>query len=134
MTHEFGAGVLVVGILFCLMTTWISGTKPAAFAERLGLTIANPGGVNEIRAQYAGFFLAIAAVCAAALAGLLPREAAFVVLGTVFGGLIAGRLASLALNGGVAGYTPSIRALYVIDSLGFGLAIAAFMLNTPGAA
>jgi hypothetical protein len=39
--------------------------------------------------------------------------------------LIAGRLVSLALNGGVAGYSSTILALYAIDAIGFALAIAA---------
>ena len=68
------------------------------------IAIANTGGYNEIRAQYAGFFLAIAVVCGASLAGVVSRQAAFVVLAVVFGGLIAGRLASFALDGGAAGY------------------------------
>jgi hypothetical protein len=130
MNHVFGAGVLVIATLFCLLTTWKSSTNPNLFAERLGLTVANPGGVNEIRAQYAGCFLATAIVCIASLAGVLPREISFVVLGTIFGGLIFGRLTSLALNGGVAGYGPTILALYVIDAVGFALAVTAFFLNS----
>jgi hypothetical protein len=43
--------------------------------------------------------------------------------------LIAGRLVSLVLNRGVAGYGPTIRALYVIDGLGFALAISAIVLE-----
>lgn len=102
---------------------------PARFAERLGLAIANTGGYNEIRAQYAGFFLAVAVVCGASLAGVVSRQAAFVVLIVVFGGLIAGRLASLALDGGAAGYGPTIRSLYLIDGIGFTLAIAALAVD-----
>ena len=125
MAHSFGTLVLAIALLFCLATTWSSGTAPGRFAERLGLVLANPGGVNEIRAQYAGFFLAVAAVCAASLAGALPRLTAFVLLAVVFGGLIAGRLVSLALNRGIGGYGPAIRALYAIDAVGFTLALAA---------
>ena len=125
MGHPFGTLVLTIAVLFCLATTWSSGIAPGRFAERLGLALANPGGVNEIRAQYAGFFLAVAAMCAASLAGALARLTAFVLLAVVFGGLIAGRLVSLALDRGVAGYGPTIRALYAIDALGFALALAA---------
>jgi Domain of unknown function (DUF4345) len=125
MAHSFGTLVLAIALLFCLATTWSSGTAPGRFAERLGLVLANPGGVNEIRAQYAGFFLAVAAMCAASLAGALPRRTAFVLLAVVFGGLIAGRLVSLALDRGVAGYGPTIRALYAIDAIGFALSLAA---------
>jgi len=125
MGHPFGTLVLTIATLFCLATAWSSGRAPGRFAERLGLALANPGGVNEIRAQYAGFFLAVAAMCAASLAGALPRLTAFVLLAVVFGGLIAGRLVSLALDRGVAGYGPTIRALYAIDAIGFALAVAA---------
>jgi hypothetical protein len=130
MGHKFGTGVLIVGALFFLLTAWSSGTTPESFAERLGLKVANAGGVNEIRAQYAGFFLAAAAICLASLLGVLARQVSFVVLVTIFGGLIAGRLVSLAINGGVAGYGPTILALYVIDSVGFVSAAAAFALDS----
>ena len=131
MANIFQTLVLAIATLFCLLTTWGSGTAPARFAERLGLSIANTGGYNEIRAQYAGFFLAVAAVCGASLAGVVSRQAAFVVLAVVFGGLIAGRLASFALDGGAAGYGPTIRSLYLIDAIGFALAIAALVVDKP---
>jgi len=128
----FGTIVLVIAILFFLFTTWRSGTSPAEFAERLGLNIANPGGYNEIRAQYAGFFLAAALVCASSLAGLVPRHAAFIVLIVIFGGLLAGRVVSLTLDGGIAGYGSTIVALYAIDTIGLALGIAALVLHERG--
>ena len=131
MNQVFGTAVLVIAGLFCLFTAWRSGTDPNLFAEQLGLIISNAGGVNEIRAQYAGFFLAAAIVCGASLAGVLPRNFSFVVLGTIFGGLILGRVTSLVLNGGITGYGPTILALFAIDAVGFTLAITAFVLNIP---
>ena len=121
----FGTIVLAIATLFFLYTTWMSGTAPAKFAERLGLTLANPGGYNEIRAQYAGFFLAAALVCIASLAGAVPREAAYTVLAVIFGGLLAGRLVSTVLDGGTAGYSSTIVALHAIDAGGLALAVAA---------
>jgi len=115
--------------VFFLLTTWSSATAPAEFAQKLGLTIANASGVNEIRAQYAGFFFAAAAVCTAALANYLPRQAAFVVLAAVFGGLIGGRLASLVINGGIGGYGPTILALYFIDAIGLALSLTAMAVD-----
>lgn len=129
MTHRFGTAVLAAATAFCLMTTFSSGAAPEQFAARLGLKIANAGGINEIRAQYAGFFLAAAAVCAAGLAGVVSRKAAFIVLCAVFGGLIAGRLVSLILDRSVDGYGPTILALYAIDSIGFVLAFSALILE-----
>jgi hypothetical protein len=129
MPPVFGTAVLVINILFFLLTTWSSATAPESFAAKLGLGIVNAGGINEVRAQYSGFFLAAAVVCTASLFGLLSRQTSFVVLGAVFGGLFAGRLVSLALDGGVAGYGPTILALYAIDAIGLALAVAACVLD-----
>jgi hypothetical protein len=129
MGQLFGMAVLVVGGLFFLLTTWSSATAPGQFAAKLGLAIADAGGLNEIRAQYAGFFLAAALACGAALASWLPRQAAFLIMIVIFGGLIAGRLVSLTLDGGMAGYGPTIRALYAIDAIGLVLAIAALVMS-----
>jgi hypothetical protein len=129
MARGFGAAVLVIAILFSVLTAISAGLNPERFAEQLGLKITNAGGANEIRAQYAGFFFALAIVCALSLAGAGSRQTAFIILAAVFGGLIVGRLVSLALNGGVAGYGPTIRALYSIDSAGFALALAAAIFN-----
>lgn len=126
----FGTIVLISSSLFFLCTTWISGTAPAQFAERLGLTVTNAGGHNEIRAQYAGFFFAAALVCVASLAGAIPRQAAYVVLAMIFGGLLAGRLVSTVLDGGTAGYSSTIVALHAIDAGGLALAVAALALQT----
>ena len=129
MPPVFGTAVLMINILFFLLTTWSSATAPESVAAKLGLGIVNAGGINEVRAQYSGFFLAAALVCTASLFGLLSRQTSFAVLGAVFGGLLAGRLVSLALDGGVAGYGPTILALYAIDAIGLALAVAAYVLD-----
>jgi hypothetical protein len=118
MRTILGSIFLVVTFLFFLFTAWSSAVSPDNFASRLGLAIVNPGGANEIRAQYSGFFLAAALVCVLALGGAVPRLTAFIVVAMIFGGLIAGRLASLGLNGGFEGFGPAIRALYAIDGVG----------------
>lgn len=129
MDRIFGTGVLILAAAFCLMTTWTAAASPAAFAERLGLTIANAGGSNEVRAQYAGFFFAVAAACLAGLAGAVPRGAAYFVLAVVFGGLLLGRVVSLGLDRGTAGYTQTVLALCAIDALGCALAITALVVD-----
>ena len=80
-------------------------------------------------AQYAGFFLTVAAICVAALLGIASHQAAFALLAVVFGGPIAGRLFSLGMDRGMNGYGPTIRALYVIDTIGFVLAVAAILVG-----
>jgi len=132
MAQLFATAVVALCGLFFLLTTWSSAAAPAEFADKLGLAIASPGGVNEIRAQYAGFFAAAALLCAAALAGWVSRSTALAVAAVIFGGLIGGRLVSLALDGGMAGYGPTIRALYAIDALGFALATAALLVRPSG--
>jgi len=129
MGHFFQTGVLAASLLFCAYTAWAAGTAPANFAERLGLRVMSAGGANEVRAQYAGFFLAAAMVCAAALAGFVGRPAAFVLLIALFGGLLAGRLASLGINGGLTGFEPTIKALFLIDFTGLALAASALLVD-----
>jgi hypothetical protein len=130
----FGTIVLATAALFFLLTAWRSGRAPAEFAARLGLNIASPGGYNEIRAQYAGFFLVSALVCAAALVGVVPRQATFIMLIMIFGGLFAGRLVSLVADGGLAGYGSTIVALHAIDAIGLALGIVALVLEYRAAA
>lgn len=127
MRQNFGTFVLVMAAFLGVLTALWAGLRPANFARSLGLTIANSGGVNEVRSQYAGFFLACAVVCVAALGGAVPRSAAFVLLVAVFAGLFCGRLVSLALNRGMSGYPAMIVALYGIDSL--GLLVSAMALK-----
>lgn len=129
MRYRFGTIVLVVTTLFFLLTALSSGLAPGRFAGRIGFTIANSGGYNEIMAQYTGFFLTAALACATSLFGVISRRAALILVTVVFGGLLGGRLVSLALNGGFAGYGPDIRALYLIDAMGLTLALAALALD-----
>ena len=129
MANKFGTIVLVVAMLFCLLTTLSAGIRPERFADQLGLRIINAGGTNEVLAQYSGFFLAVAVVCLATLLGYAPRGAAYIVLIAVFGGLIAGRMFSLIANGGMAGFTPMIVALYAIDAIGFLVSATALAVD-----
>jgi hypothetical protein len=121
--------VLGLCVLFSALTTLRSGLQPEHFAGQLGLSLDNPGGANEIRAQYAGFFLALAALCAAALFGVVGHRTALIALVVTFGGLLAGRLVSLAINGGFKDFPPTIVALYFIDATGLGLALTALYFD-----
>ena len=96
------------------------------FSERLGLVVGGLDGLNEIRAQYGGLFIAAALVNGSALLDVLPRQASFIVNAVVFGGLITGRIASFAIDGSMNGYGGTIRALFIIDALGFALSIVGF--------
>jgi hypothetical protein len=117
--------VLAVEAAFAAYTSWLSLSRPAAFAGMLGLELPGVSGANEIRSQYGGFFLAMALVQAAALGGVLPLSAGLIVGATTFGGLAIGRLWSWLRDGDSSRYTPTIRALLFVDPLGFLLSAAA---------
>jgi len=122
-------GFLLASGLFSLLTSWSSFSDPAGFGKRLGLLAGGAGGLNEIRAQYGGFFLAVAAVDALALFGILDRRAGYVINAAVFGGLILGRVASLAVDHSFGNYGGVISALFFIDSAGFALSVATLVMN-----
>ena len=132
MRHLYGTLVLLTAVLFFLFTASTSGLAPREFAARLGLAVSTPAGDNEVRAQYAGFFLGAAALCVAALANAVSRRSAFLLLAVVFGGLFAGRAVSLILNGGFEGYTATIRVLFAIDAAGLLLALSAMAVDRAG--
>jgi len=127
MKTILGSIVLGSAGLFFLATAWSSFSAPKQFGQRLGFTILGPDGLNEIRAQYGGFFLAMAIIDSLALMRIVPRGAGLLLTSAVFGGLIAGRVTSLILDGGFAGYGGLIRALFLIDGTGFVLSIAAYL-------
>ena len=110
--------------LFFFFTAQFSGLAPERFAAQLGLKAASPGGVTEVRAQYSGFFAAAAIVSLAAIAGRVSVSAALVAIAMIFGGLIAGRLVGVLLNGGVKGFPPTVIGLIAVDAVGFAGAAA----------
>jgi hypothetical protein len=128
MARLYETLLLGVSTAFCLFTAVLSFASPVSFGGRLGLTVAGVDGLNEVRAQYGGFFLAVAVLGGLSLAGVVTRKVALTVNVVVFGGLIAGRLVSLALDTGVSGYGETIRALFFIDSMGFATAATALAL------
>lgn len=121
----FATIVVAVQAAFALYTSWLSLSRPVAFAGMLGLELSGPSGLNEIRSQYGGFFMAMAATQAAALVGFVPLATGLVVGAMTFGGLAAGRLWSCFRDGGASRYTPTVRALVLVDPLAFLLSVAA---------
>jgi hypothetical protein len=132
MRSLFGTIFLSASGLFALLTSWTSFRYPAGFAKRLGLMVQGADGLNEIRAQYGGFFLAVAAIDALVLLKLLDRRLGYVINAAVFGGLIFGRLSSLAIDRGFQNYSGSISALFFIDAFGLLLAVASLVLDRRG--
>jgi hypothetical protein len=125
----FASIVLSVGAAFFILTSLSALARPTQFAGLLGLTLPGADGVNEVRAQYGGFFLIAGLAVAAALAGQVPRDWGLVILAVTFGGLIAGRLMALLAEHSFARYGTMIRALFLIDSCGFLVSIAALLTH-----
>jgi hypothetical protein len=121
---------LVLAGLLSVFTTLTAAARPDVFAKQLGLSIDNAGGTNEIRSQYAGFFLAAAIACGAGLAGYISRREGTTLVVVIFGGLFIGRLFSLILNKGFGGYSHTVRALCFIDAVGLALSVAALVAES----
>ncbi len=111
--------VLCLFGLFFLYTGVISFQKPGRFARSLSLETVGVSGDVEIRAQYGGFFLAAGLSQFAPFIGLLSAFSGLIVSLTIFGGLIVGRLGAAAAGLGGQKLTPMIKALFVIDAIGF---------------
>ncbi len=127
---SFSAWVLAVLTAFALFTAYSAFRAPKLFGERLGFAISGADGLNEVRAQYGGFYLLVAIVGVLALLGKTSLASALLVTTVVFGGLIVGRVMSLVLDGGLKSYRlPTIRALFVIDTLGVAISGAALSLS-----
>jgi hypothetical protein len=129
MRTTFGTVFLIASALFTALTSWTSFTAPGGFGKQIGYVLAGMDGRNEIRAQYGGFFLAVTIASVLALAGVIPRQAGFLINAVVFGGLITGRVVSLAVDSGMSGYSPFIRLLFVIDATGFILSMTSLYLD-----
>ncbi len=127
MNHLVSHSVLTVFGLLSLVIAYRAFAAPELFAGKLGFELPGGSGLNEVRAQYGGFFLAIALACVLSLFGALPRSTGLVVLALVFGGILFGRIVSLGVDGGMAGYSPVIRVLYLVDAIGLLAAIGALL-------
>jgi hypothetical protein len=102
---------------------------PGALGAGLGFGIPGVDALNEVRAQYGGFFLTVAVVSGLAVFNLIPRQAALILLAATFGGVLLGRLFSLTVDAGLGGFSPTIRALYVIDAVGLSAALWALRVS-----
>jgi uncharacterized protein DUF4345 len=132
MEPLFANAVLFILSAFALLTAYSAFRAPKRFAAQIGFEVPGADGLNEVRAQYGGFYLLVAIVGALALAGKVPVSSALLLTTVIFAGLILGRTASLVIDGGFKSYRrPTIRALYLIDSVGVvisGAALSASML------
>ena len=129
MAHPFSTIYLGVTALFFIASGAYALASPLQFAAALDLSTLRNGGVNEVRAQYGGFFVLLGAACALALFGVVGRRFGLGAAAITFGGVIAGRLIGVLLDRSMRGYGSTIRTLFVIDAIGCALAVAALALE-----
>jgi hypothetical protein len=130
MIHPLSTLYLTLTAIFFLASGAYAMSRPQAFAAALDLTTLRAGGLNEVRAQYGGFFLALGLACALAALGIVEPRLGLGAAALTFGGVIAGRLLGLAIDRSAAGYGASIRTLFLVDAAGCALAVAALALGS----
>ncbi|MCG8504754.1 MAG: DUF4345 family protein, partial [Sphingomonadales bacterium] len=89
----FQKAVLIIGILVAGYIALRALTAPEGLLAGTGIAVSNADGRNEIRAQYGGFYLAVAAALLLSLFGRLPVSFGLGVLLLAVGGVLVGRLA-----------------------------------------
>jgi hypothetical protein len=129
MLHPLATLYLTLAAIFFLASGAYAISRPQRFAAALDLTTLRAGGLNEVRAQYGGFFVALGLTCACAALGIIEPRFGLGAAALTFGGVIAGRLLGLLIDRGFAGYSASIRTLFVVDAAGCALAVAALALS-----
>jgi hypothetical protein len=129
MIHPFSTLYLAFAALFFLGTGAYAVSRPQRFAATLDLATVRAGGLNEVRAQYGGFFTVLGVACALAALGIVERRFGLGLAAVTFGGIIAGRLWGLVVDRDLAGYGPTIRGLFLVDAAGCALAVAALLLE-----
>jgi hypothetical protein len=117
--------ILAVAALISFAIAMRAFLAPQALATGLGLGTGKLDGLNEVRAQYGGFYFAVAITCALGIAEIVPRPSALLLLAATFGGILFGRIVSAIIDRGIGAYGPTIRVLYVVDLVGFAAALLA---------
>jgi len=129
MTHPFSTIYLAVAALFFAGSGAYALSRPMSFAAALDLSTLRAGGLNEVRAQYGGFFLVLGVACGLAMLGIVDRRFGLGAAAITLGGVAGGRLLGLAIDRSVAGYGLGIRSLVLVDSVGCALAVAALIFD-----
>jgi len=127
MTVILTSLLLTVFGVFFLYTGVMSFLRPVAFGKSLSLAPVGASGIVEIRAQYGGFFFAAALSQFAPFVGLIASTTAFIVAAIIFGGLILGRIGAAMAKPDKEALSPMIKALYLIDGVGFLASIGALL-------
>jgi hypothetical protein len=108
---------LALSGLAMLYVGWTGLTAPANLMEPLGIPLAGPSAHNEIRAAYGGMHVGIGIfLLATALRPALRGVGLWANL-CIMGGLVAGRVASLVVDGAPGGFVFGLLAAESVATL-----------------
>jgi hypothetical protein len=127
VTRVFPVIVLALAGLLSIVIGVRGLLAPEELGVALGYALPGADALNEVRAQYGGLFLTVGTICELAIFRVVPRQAALMLLATVFGGILFGRIFSLLADGGFAVYGRTIQLLYAVDLIGLVAALAALV-------
>ncbi|MEO1137075.1 MAG: DUF4345 family protein [Pseudomonadota bacterium] len=121
--------VLLLGVVVAGYVSYLGLVAPEAALGDYGVIAMGPDGRNEIRAQYGGFYFAVAVVLILSAAGRLPERFGLGLLLVSVGGVLLGRLASLVIEGPAifAQYSDGLKLFYAVDIVLVLLAVMALM-------
>lgn len=103
---------MAIFLIYLMLSWWGIGAwllyDPGALESYAGVAALTPTGLTELRAMYGGMELAIGS--ATLLALLRPQWRCHVLFlnGVILGGIAAGRLVGVALDGNISVYTLAV--------------------------
>lgn len=120
---------LALGILVSAFISYRAFLAPQEVLAGIGLSPDGLDGRNEIRAMYGGFYLVLMGVLAASLFGTLPARFGLGLLLITVGGVLLGRLISMAMEGpgALESYSATIWAYLASDIVIAGIALWALL-------
>lgn len=124
----FQRAVMIATALTSALIGVMALSDPANFLEVMQLQAAGPAGLNEARAQYGGFFMALAIFLGAGAAGFVQTRAALWSMLVLYAGIFTGRIIHLTLFGGAADwadYNTTMQVAHVFDGTGLLLTLLA---------
>lgn len=95
---------------------------PTGFLAAMQMSAEGPAALNEMRAQYGGFFLALGVFLLASAAGRIGTRAGLWAMVVMYGGIFTGRMLHLTVFGGAPDfpdYNTTMQVIHLIDGGGF---------------
>ncbi len=121
--------VLVLGALGAGYVSYRAMTSPGDLLDSFDVLALTADGRSAIRGQYGGFYLVVALTLLASLVRILTvRTGLFLLLVTV-GGVLTGRLSSLALEGQQVwnNYSTDVQTIIIAEAVLTVLTLAALI-------